>query len=98
MKLIFLCAIIAVFSRPAYAVDDETFQKCVSIKDLTLAIATQADKGVTRQDLKSRISATAGHQLVDFVYDFRGAKSNQEIAANQMETCLRMSAGKQKKR
>lgn len=29
------------------------------------------------------------HETIDLVYDFRGAYSNKELAAKQMDVCLR---------
>lgn len=70
--------------------NEQAFKRCVTMKDITLAIAEQADRGVSRASLKARMSDSSIHGLIDFVYDFRGVKSNQEIAANQMENCLRL--------
>lgn len=98
MKFILVGSILISASFYANAIDEEAFQKCVALKDVTLIIAEQADKGVTRQQLKSRVKSINIHPLIDFVYDFRGVKSNQDIAANQMENCLLMFNTKSKKK
>ena len=84
----------------AYAIDDESFGKCVQIKDMTMVIAEQADKGATRSELKAKVSSASAsvHELIDFVYDFRGAKSNQEIGAKAMDSCLKTMASKAKRK
>ena len=82
----------------AYAIDDESFGKCVQIKDMTMFIAEQADKGATRSELKAKVSSASVHELIDFVYDFRGAKSNQEIGAKAMDSCLKTMASKAKRK
>lgn len=97
MNINILFSTLLLVAHSAYAVDDEAFQKCVLLKDLTITIAEKADQGVTRQQLKARLPSTSVHSLIDFVYDFRGAKSNQELAANQMESCLLISGAKRKK-
>lgn len=85
-------------SIDAIAATEEQFQRCVQIKDATIAVAAQADKGVTRQELKSRLSSRELDGLIDWVYDFRGAVSNQELAQKQMELCLQRFGSASKKR
>lgn len=87
-----LAIVIGLGCGSASGTTEEKFQKCVEIKDLTLSIAAAADRGVSREDLKVKVNhrpSVVG--LIDFVYDFRGAKSNQEIAESQMNACLRVS-------
>ena len=91
-KLICVCLSSLLYASQTFAIDEAAFQRCVSTKDGTLAIASQADKGVTRDELKRRVTDAAFHGLIDFVYDFRGVKTNQEIAANMFERCLQNSA------
>lgn len=73
----------------SYASNEDNFNVCVKMKDLTLDIANQADSGVSRSSMKARYPRPSVHELIDFVYDFRGAYSNKEIAAKNMDSCLR---------
>lgn len=76
------------------AATEAEFQKCVQIKDITLSIAEQADKGSSRMSLKAKYSRST-EQLIDWVYDFRGAFSTQQLAQKQMDICLQhFGAGK----
>jgi hypothetical protein len=76
--------------------DEDKFRRCVEIKDLTLSIAAAADRGVSREELKARVNHRASVVgLVDLVFDFRGAMSNQELAARQMNNCLKVSGFKE---
>jgi hypothetical protein len=91
LKLAVAAMLAALHCLAANANSEDAFKRCVTIKDITLTIAEQADKGVPRAAMKSRVSDSSMHDLVDFVYDFRGAKTNQQIAASQMDNCLRLS-------
>lgn len=72
--------------------DEEKFRRCVELKDLTLSITAAADRGASREELKARVNHRPGAtELIDLVYDFRGAMSNQEIAARQMNNCFKVS-------
>jgi hypothetical protein len=72
--------------------DEEKFRRCVEIKDLTLSIAAAADRGTSREELKAKVNHRPSvTELIDLVYDFRGAMSNQEIAARQMNNCFKVS-------
>jgi hypothetical protein len=55
---------------------------------MSITIAEQADKGVSRAILKSRLSSRVMDDLIDWVYEFRGAFSTQQMAQKQMEICL----------
>lgn len=86
------CATLVSFFLLSHAhskVSEEDFQKCVKVKEITLTIIEKANSGVTRSELKSRVRSSA-HETIDLVYDFRGAMSDQQIAAKQMENCLKM--------
>lgn len=97
MNRVFQVALLLAASLNVHASEEEKFQRCVQLKDLTLAIAQQADQGTTRSKMKAKVSSSSAEPLIDFVYDFRGVKSNQQIAANQMENCLRLSGIKAKR-
>lgn len=85
----------AVFGQSS---EDEKFRRCVEVKDLTLSIAAAADRGVSREELKARVNNRASVVgLIDLVYDFRDALSNQEMAARQMTNCLKASGFRERK-
>lgn len=86
MKQLLLLFGLAV-SITAHAATEVELQKCVQVKDITLSIAEQADKGIFRTNLKAKYSRST-EQLVDWVYDFRGAFSTQQLAQKQMSICL----------
>ena len=71
----------------AFAISERDFKTCVQIKDFTIEIGKYADKGIKRESLKEK--APSSSELIDFVYDFHGVKTNQQIAENQMENCLK---------
>lgn len=80
------------------AATEAEFQKCVQVKDITVSIAEQADKGITRTNLKGKLSSRAMDELIDWVYDFRGAYSSQQLAQKQMEIGLQhFDAGKRRR-
>jgi predicted HAD superfamily Cof-like phosphohydrolase len=83
-----LLALGASTSLAASAASEAEFRKCVEVKDLTLAVAEQANKGVSRAEVKSRLSSRAIDDLIDWVYDFRGVHSTQELARKSMDICL----------
>ena len=87
-KVIFSLGLLAI-NASAQAISDENFNKCVVFKDITQMIVDQANSGMTRSALKARVDADGLNPSIDFVYDFRGAMSDQEIVAKQMESCLR---------
>lgn len=74
-------------SLAVHAATGAEFQKCVQIKEITVSIAEQADKGISRTNLKAKYSGST-EQLIDWVYDFRGAFSTQQLAQKQMSICL----------
>ena len=69
-KALFLAILL---SFNANAITEAEFQKCVQVKDVVLAVAEQADKGVTRAQIKAVGGAPSLYELIDWVYDFRGA-------------------------
>lgn len=87
MKVLLLVASLFLTLNASAATEAE-FKQCVQIKDITFAIAQQADKGASRTDLKSRVDPSA-YEMIDWVYDFRGAFSNRQMAQKQMDTCLK---------
>lgn len=83
-------------SLAVHAATETEFQKCVQIKEVTGSVAEQADKGITRTNLKAKYSRST-EQLIDWVYDFRGAFSTQQLAQKQMDICLQhFDAGKRR--
>lgn len=83
-------------SLTAHAATEAEFQKCVQIKEITASIAEQADQGISRTNLKGKY-ARSTEQLIDWVYDFRGAFSTQQLAQKQMDICLQhFDAGKRR--
>lgn len=87
MKVVCLVCL-AMSTSTSYAISDKDFNTCVKVKEITQMVVEQANKGVSREELKARFSSPAINPTIDLVYDFRGAKSDQEIIANQMEVCL----------
>lgn len=89
----FILLVSLCFASNAVAITSEQkFQECVQIKELTLAIARGADKGISRAEMKKiaiNKNMPASFDLIDLVYDFHGALSNDVMAARQMETCLK---------
>lgn len=68
---------------------ERDFKRCVDVKDTTLKIAQQAEKGVTRREMLSRVGNDEAFMgIINLVYDFSGAMSSQEIARRQFESCL----------
>ncbi len=71
------------------AVTDEDFNKCVKVKEITIKITQDADKGVSREKALAN-NRPSFAETINLVYDFRGAMSNSEIAAGQMNNCLKL--------
>jgi hypothetical protein len=88
VKKIICLAGLAMCASTSFAISDEDFKTCVKVKEITQMIVEKANKGVSREDLKARFSLPAMYPTIDFVYDWRGAKTDQEIIANQMNSCL----------
>ena len=81
---------VLLISFNADAVSEKNFQLCVQVKDFTTSVAKQADKGATRAQVKKNINMQGSNDLIDWVYDSRGAYSNQELAKKQMQLCLQL--------
>jgi len=69
---------------------EEEFQKCVEVKGFVVKVAEAADRGASREEiLKIVHNKPAAVAYVNLVYDFRGALSNQDIAARAMSDCIK---------
>ena len=76
-----------VLSLNAGAVTDDEFKNCVAYKDIVAAIVARANEGFTRQEIKAKVSDGAG-EVVDWVFDFKGVYSDQELIKRAMAICL----------
>jgi hypothetical protein len=91
-KAIVILALLSIYPFASHAANysERDFQRCVDMKDLTLKIAQQAENGVTRREMLSRVGNNESFTgVINLVYDFSGAMSSQEIAKKQFELCLR---------
>jgi hypothetical protein len=88
---VMLIAFLATLAMPINAgqYSEKDFKRCVQLKDLTLLIGKRADEGVSRKEMLSKSQKEVFSNIIEQVYDFHGVLSNQQMARQQFDLCLK---------